>query len=486
MKTTTIRELIRQSRIRLVLLLSGGIVLVAIGLFAWLWKPQPDVHTLRVTAGVPGLNRYGIARYFQRHAKEVELKVHIVESEGTIGATRMVDSGEVDMAIVNGLLRSPQLKSVRQVSPVTVEAIHLLVKQEFAESVAEDFNALQGLSLNVGPVGTETEMLSHALLAFCDVSIDDHRSNDGPKLTRQSIGDLLTTLEKIEDAKPTDIETLRKTLPDVVIHASTYPSPLAKRLIQIGDFQLIAAPFADAFSKITVEEEEHDSDHLDQIHVMPIEIPAYMYGATPPTPREDCPTIGCPTILIAHKDVPDAVVSRLLPRIYDGPVKRVYDPPPLHSVAPTYPWHPASIEYRDRDKPVVFADLAEAVQKIVGVIAPLVGGCLALFGFYRWRQTLRFIEYFEQYQTLDRQAKGLTQNEVVTPTAADEARRLEAQLTKLQEQAVADFCHNYFYADGVFRNFIQLLAETRSFLRASTRRVESTSASHSNDEESER
>ena len=194
-------------------------------------------------------------------------------------------------------------------------------------------------------------------------------------------------------------------------------------------------------------------------------------------PEKDCPTIGCPLILIAKANVPDELVSRLLPRVYEGPVKRVYDPPPIREVAATYPWHAASIEYRDRDKPILRADLTDLIQRLFGIIAPLLGGCLALYGYYRWRQTLRFIEYFEQFQALDRRAKGLTRDNVVTPAEAEEARQLEAELTKLQEQAVSDFCRNYFYGDGVFENFIQLLAETRNFLRASSRSRDQSSRS---------
>jgi hypothetical protein len=61
---------------------------------------------------------------------------------------------------------------------------------------------------------------------------------------------------------------------------------------------------------------------------------------------------------------------------------------------------------------------------------------------------------------------------VVRPAEAEEARRLETELTRLQQQAVADFCRNYFHGEGVLENFLQLLAETRSFLRASTRNAE--------------
>ncbi len=468
MSKGSLRQLVHRSRARLLVLLVAGIALVGVGLFTWLWVPRQSTHRLRVTGGVEGLNRHGVAAYLRRHAREIGLEIEVRPSEGTIEATRQVQSREVDLALVNGLIRSPQADSVRQVAPLSVEALHLLVKRELADRVAADLGALKGLSVNVGPPGSETEMVTRAVLGFCDIAIDSSGGREGCRLDRQGIPVLLSKLDELEKASPERVADLRDSLPDVVFHVSTLPSPLARRLIRVGQYGLVPLPFASAFSRITVDEEDLDRDHIDQVHVVQAAIPAYMYGTTPPVPAVDCPTLGCPLILVVHRDVPSQVVARLLPRIYEGPVQRVYHPPEIGEAAATYPLHAASIAYRDRGNPLVRADVVDAVQRGFGILAPLVGGCLALYGYYRWRQTLRFMEYFEQFQALDLQAKGLASDEVVTPAEAEEARRLEAQLTRLQQRAVADFCRNYFHGEGVLENFLQLLAETRGFLRAST------------------
>lgn len=467
MPKDSLKQFVSRSRTRLTVLLLLGVALIVVGLVARFWETQPRGYRLRVTGGVSGLNRYGVAEYLARHDGELGLEIEVIPTEGSSEAIQQLNNRKIDMALVNGLLRRPGSREIRQVAAITVEAVHLLVKQEFASEVAGDFSQLQGLSVSLGPAGSETELITSAVLKFCGLSISPNRPIHQLRIDRQGINELLATLNDLEQGSPARASELRNTLPDVVIHSSTLPSPLARQLIHIGEYRLIPLPFADAFSRITVKEEELDQDHIDEVHVVPATIPAFMYGAAPPVPASDVPTLGCPLILVAHDDVPNPAVARLLPHIFEGPVERVFHPPAIAKSAASYPWHAASLAYRDKDKPLVRADIARLIQQLSSVIAPLFGGCLALYGFYRWRQTLRFIEYFEQLRELDQQAKGLTDDDVVTPAEAELARRLEAQLTRLQQLAVTDFCRNYFRGEGVLQNFLQLLAETRDFLRAS-------------------
>lgn len=136
-------------------------------------------------------------------------------------------------------------------------------------------------------------------------------------------------------------------------------------------------------------------------------------------------------------------------------------------MAATYPLHPAAQAYRDRDRPIVRADVADMVQRVLGGIAPLVGGCVALYGFYRWRQLMQFLHYYRELQSLDLAAKGLVAADHLPAAGPDRVRHLEAELVELQRKAVDAFCRSYFYGEGVLYNFLALLTETRDFLRRS-------------------
>ncbi|MGF1582502.1 MAG: hypothetical protein ACFCD0_24525 [Gemmataceae bacterium] len=510
-KKSTLRQFIENSRIRVIALLVVGLLLIAVGLVAWLYVPTTQTYSIKVTGGNVALNRHKIVAYLERHQSELNLNVSIQPTEGTPEAVRLVQSGELDMAVVNGLLKFPEAENVRQVATITIEAVHLLVKSEYADKVTADYSKLNGLSMDVGPDGFETAFMARSVLKFLRLKpartvaktevrpglsrliaqavavqslttttgptatisrtlvagevLDFDASGLGVRLTELGIAGLFAHLDKLENAPAEKVAQLRTKLPDAVIHVSTLPSSLADRLIRVGKYKLVPLRFARAFAQITVDEEDRDRDHIDQIHTESTVIPAYTYGGNPPVPLADCPTLGAPLVLIANKDVPDEVISRLLPRIFEGPVQRLYKPPTLDSVAPTYPLHPASITYRDRDKPIVRADVVDLIQQISSVLAPIVGGLLALWGYYRWRQTLRFLEYFRQLQQLDLIAKGLLAPENIPPVGIERVRYLEGELETLQRKAIEDFCENYFYGDGVFDNFLALLFETRDFLR---------------------
>ena len=136
-------------------------------------------------------------------------------------------------------------------------------------------------------------------------------------------------------------------------------------------------------------------------------------------------------------------------------------------VTPPYPLLPASFAYKDRDQPIRRSDVMDLIRQLFAVIAPLVG-CLALHSYNRWRQSLRFPEYFRQLQRFDLMAKGLLADGDLPPDSQDHARYPKIQLETLQRKALEDFCRNYFYREGVLYTFLSVFAETRNYLRTST------------------
>lgn len=462
------RRFFTMSRVRLFLLLAVAVLLLVIGLSAWLWDSSTRTHHLTITGGNAALNRHKVAEHLKRHGRELHLAVDIRPTEGTPEAVRRVQAKELDLALVNGLMRFPDASDVRQVATLTYEPVHLLVKRESAKQVADFYAFLNGKSVDVGPQGFETGLLAEAVLKFLGLKAARPGDAVGVQLSRLGIDGLFAKLDELERAPLAEREALRAAFPDAVFHGSTLPSPLAQRLIKLGQYELVPLPFAKAFAQVTVDEEELDRDHIDQIHVEPSVIPAYTYGGTPAAPSADCPTLGSPLIVIVHKDVPDEVVTRILDRIFDGPVERLYHPPALADVAPTYPFHPAALAYRDRDKPIVRSDVSDLVQQLFSVVGPLFGGCLGLYGYYRWRQVLRFLHYFRRLQELDMAAKGFFDPPGIPPADPERVRWIEEELQMLQRKAVEDFCRNYFYGEGVLENFLSLLAETRDVLRRRT------------------
>lgn len=465
LRKRSLNKFITSSRRRLIAILVVGLVLISIGLFAWVGSPSRKTYHVRISGGHAGLNRHKVAQYLKRHSNELNLDVEVIPAQvNTPEAVRMVQSGEIDLALVNGLFRFPDADNVRQVATITFESVHLLVKEEFAEQVSADYGSLKGMSFNIGPDASETALLSRAMLTFLGLNSADG-TDTGVTLTRLTIDELLTQVHSLKTESKENTSLLRADLPDAVFHESILPSSFAEQLVRNGRYQVVPLRFAQAFSQISVEEEDLDEDHIDQIHIESRVIPAYTYGVSPPVPAEECPTLGTPLILIAHKDVPNAVLSRLLPRIYSGPVERLYQPPKLSELSPTFPLHSAAVEFRDRDKPVVWSDLVDAIREFASGLAPMFGGILALFGYYRWRQVLRFLEYYRRLQELDLMVKGTLTIPELPPPGPERVKYLENELDDLQQKAIDSFCRNYFYGEGVLENFLSAMSESRDVLR---------------------
>jgi TRAP-type uncharacterized transport system substrate-binding protein len=461
-KQISLRSFIQSTRWKITILLVVGIGLILLGLFSWWWTPGTSTHRVRISGGIPSMNRHKVAEYLKRHGRELNLEFEIRPTEGTVEAIKLLEARELDLALINGLLRFPDAKRIRQVATLTFESLHLLVKSPYAKQVANDYRRLGEISFNLGPDGSETALIAGSILEFLRLEADRDI-----KVTRHEFDQLMKMLDELKSADSDAAASLRTALPDAIMITSTIPSDFVDQLVQTADYDLVPIHFARAFAQIPVDEEDFDRDHVDQIRTVAAEIPAYTYGGADPTPETDCPTLAAPLIIVAHEDVPNKVVSRLLDAIYSGAIARLYRPPAIDDVAPTYPWHVAAVAYRDKDKPLVRADVAELLRQIITGLGPLLGGCLALYGYYRWRQLLRFLEYFRELEQYDLAAKGLVDRQGLAQDQLERTRQLEEDLVQLQQRVVDDFCTNYFYGEGVLGNFLSLMHETRDFLRRS-------------------
>lgn len=418
------RSFVQRTRWKLSILLMLGVALILVGVWSWSSAPTSKTYHVSISGGIQRRNRQKVAEYLRGHGqRDWDLEVEIHPTAGTVEAITMLQSGQLDLALVNGLLRFPDAKRIRQVATVTNESLHLLIKNELSDQVAKDYSRLAGVSFNLGPVESETALMFGALLKFLRL-----RPGEDVTVTRYTLEDLMEKVDELKAADPEAADELRQGLPDVIAIYSTIPSDFVENLVDTADYNLVPVHFARAFAQIPVDEEDLDRDHVDQIRALPTEIPAYSYGGANPTPESDCPTLAAPMILVARDDVPNEVVTRLLRAIHSGAIARLYQPPPLGKTAPAYPWHEAAITYRDKDKPLVRADIAQLLRQILTGLGPLVGGCLALYGYYRWRQLLRFLEYFRQLQQYDLAAKGLGELGNLPQDQLERTRQLEEVL----------------------------------------------------------
>ncbi len=243
-RQNALRFFIQRTRWKLTILLVLGVALILLGIWSWSWTPSTRTYRVSISGGIPSMNRQKVAEYLQRHGRERNLEFEIQPTAGTVEAITMLQSGQLDLALVNGLLRFPSATGVRQVATVTSESLHLLVKSEFSEQVAQDYSRLAGLSFNLGRDQSETALMSGALLKFLRL-----RPDDDVTVTRYEFDDLMEKLGELETASPDDAVELRDLLPDVIAVYSTVPSDFVEDLVDTADYDLVPVHFARALRR---------------------------------------------------------------------------------------------------------------------------------------------------------------------------------------------------------------------------------------------
>ena len=446
---------LRVKKLVALVLLVTGLSLLALSIYAIFRSPRETTYQLRLTAGSPYDTRNKLAEYLQEEGRSANLRFNLQHTEGSVEALGKVDRGEIDFALIQGGLRFPNQSNVRQVAALYVEPLHLVVRESLLEAAGKDLGVLNGLTINVSRPQSGTNLLATRALRF--VGVEPKRQ------THLSYRDILQRLQGIADAKSHKQRVaLKQQLPDAFFVVATIPSQVIRQLVVTADYRLVPLRFGKAFSMISVEEETTDSDRINQLHLQMTSIPELTYSVSPPVPPESCETFGGRLVLIAHKNVPTEVILRLMPLIYEGAVNNLYHPPQPTEVLPEFQLHEGAIAYRDRNKPFLRADVIQLLQKIASIVGPFIGALIALYGFYRWRQVLRFTAFFRKIAYWQLVAKGIKTHDQLPQNNHARLQYLNHQLDDIQQQAINNFCQNYFRGEGVLYNLLQLIAEARS------------------------
>lgn len=136
--------------------------LLALALIGFVWAlsvmdPAPP-KTIRFAAGAPGGAYHAFAERYQRLLEEQGVNVVLVDTAGSIDNLRLLDEGEVDVAIVQGGLAGPgDEAALRSVGGIFEEPFWVFVRAELA---AENFDELRGVRLSIGAEGSGTRALA--------------------------------------------------------------------------------------------------------------------------------------------------------------------------------------------------------------------------------------------------------------------------------------------------------------------------------------
>jgi len=458
LKTPTLEWSRRRGSLLLLLL---GLAAIGAAVAIVLGRAPGPLPSITITAGSLATTRSAMARTLVGALAARGLHARLVETSTAVEALEKVDAGMIDFALVADVSSTTGLEHVREVAPLYVEALHLLVKTELADATSRSLAALRGHTVDIGPVEAANAKLSLAVLAFAGITPADGPDGKGYVARHLDRDELVTLGERGDPA----------VLPDAVTHLGTVPSKIAIDLVRDGGYRLVALPFAEAFRLNSLIAEDGGKDDLGGVqrqHVVDTVIPAFTYEIDPPIPAEPLHTLGARLLLTANDAVAPAVVELVLDTLFGSRIARVAYPPLDHSVfamAPHLERHAGTLAYVRRDQPFMTQDTVNSLSNYVSVMGALAGGTLFLWQWVRQRaQASRdrmFGSYLLRTADIERRVSSL---ELAATLELEPLAVLQREVLELKSDALQRFAAGDLGSQTVLTDLLMPLNAIRDHI----------------------
>ncbi len=351
-----------------------GSAAVAVAIAVNLRTPRPPPRALTLSPGPLTTSRALLARELAGAAARRGLEIRLVEVTSSAEELHEFESGAIDLALVSGAYEADHHAQLREVAPLYVEALHLLVRRELAPDVGVGLGGLRGRSVDLGPPGSTNAALARSVLAFAGLP-----AGEAGTTHELELAELVARGERGEWSA----------LPDAIFHLGTVPSAIVLRLLRSGEYELVPLPFADAFrlARLLTDASLLPAPaRIDRDQVVDTVIPPFTYGVDPPTPSEPLHTLGTPLLLVAHATVPSDAIELLLEAIFESRFARSAQPWLHRSVLespPRFHHHLGTRAYLARHRPFVTGSDIDKLNNTLGIAGALVGGLLFA---WQWRR----------------------------------------------------------------------------------------------------
>lgn len=437
-------------RVRELLLLLAALAFTALGIWLWSpWRVEPILR-LRVAAGESSGARYEMASALKDHLSKHRIELELVPSQGSEDSLTLLDKGKIDLALVQGGLNLRDRKQVRQISALQIEPLHVLVKEEIEVAFQEKgLKGLQGKRVFAGSPSSGTHVLAVNLLDFLELGLDPSRDPNSVILVDE--------FRSYEDL----FQASADAIPDAIFHVSMVPSPIADKLTGQRGYRLVSVPYARAFTRSGAIE----ARDLNRSLVSECTIPAYTYGVSPDVPDRDLLTLGSRMLLVAHRDLANTSIQRLLSAIFDPDLMRHtnldLDSKVLELPA-EYELHPGVAQYRNRNKALIASDIIDYMDNLLAILATVAG---ALFFLYQWyaehrrsERESRFAEFMTRVIAIEQSALN---TEVASKLDLGHLIRLQRELASLKGEAVRGFAAGEWHGTPMLNGLLALINDTR-------------------------
>jgi TRAP transporter TAXI family solute receptor len=420
----------RIRRMRVLAVLGAAAFLVA-GYFLIHGQKQHS-YKLRVSAGDPNGHRHALALILATEAEKRRLTLEVIPTTGSTEALAQVAAGRLDVALVQGGLE--QDDHLCQVAVLIPEPLHIFVRPEL---VGRGVEALRGQPLNLGPIGSGTRRLALETLARAGLQPADFIDRD----------DTYSQLREMDPEK----------LPAAVFHVSSLPAAFAEWIIPERGFGLLPVPFAEAMA-------------IRDRSLHEFVIPAYTYGVDPPMPAQPVPTVASWMSIVAHRDVPDEVIIRLLEAVFDGDFAMRAELPSLDVEQVVrrreFVLHPGTTTFLNRNQPLITGDFIEGVENLRSFIVSILVAMFLGWRWYRNRASVSFERFFDEVTRIEQEILKFREPGG-GPASAEQVQQFEQQLSQVKSEAIEQFSSGRLRGDELLGSFLAHVNDVRQCLHAS-------------------
>ncbi len=410
--------------------LAAGLVALLVSLIALSVGLRERRYHLRITAGDERGHRTVIARALAEVAASRGLELEILSTQGSADSLERVADRSLDAALVQGGL--PVEPTVREVAPVTLEPLHVLARGEIY-----DLEDLRGMRVQLAPPGSGTRHLALDVLELAGL-VDE----DGAAFTE--VEHSYAELASLDDAE----------MPDVIFHVSTLPSPTAQMLLRRRGYHLLSLPLADAA-------------HLLNVAVLSGSIPAYTYGASPPTPREPVVTLATRMLVVAHRETDPAAIRILLEALDSEAFARAANLSRTERQVlweeAELPLHAGTEAWMRREAPLLTPELMEGLESLRSFLVSLVVAAFLLYRWYRTRKLHGLDGFLAEVSAIDREVLAAERAPNLELTHLLELR---VKLGEVKTRALDAFAKGAIHSEELLSSFLTHVSDVRSHLNA--------------------
>ena len=251
-----IREPRRWSKLRVIslatlaTLLLASVALLVFGARQLVHLGRPPTYRLKMLVDMEP-NRQVLARRIAAEARKRGIEIDLSpQAYPSLEELKLVNAANpIDLALVpEGVGRPDQFPNVRQVAPLRICPLHVMVRSELYESAARSLAALRGKRINCGASSSAMRVLAHDVLRFS--GLRPPTSSDAGDYLDEAISsqDFLARLDEIAALPRTERHRAIAGLPDAALFLAMPPSLLGRQLVSVAGYRMVSLRFVEAYA----------------------------------------------------------------------------------------------------------------------------------------------------------------------------------------------------------------------------------------------